>query len=38
MQTDKTPCGFCGWCLFNLKWHGRAYLSLCVGYKKETTK
>jgi hypothetical protein len=28
---DKTlPCGFCGWCLFNLKWHGRAYLSLCT--------
>jgi hypothetical protein len=28
-----TPCGFCDWCLFNLKWHGLAYLSLCRTFK-----
>jgi hypothetical protein len=27
---STVPCGFCAWCLFNLKWHGRAYLSLCT--------
>ena len=29
-MTQHTPCMICEWCLFNLKWHGRAYESLCV--------
>jgi hypothetical protein len=28
---DKpTACGFCQWCLFNSKWHGCAFPSLCA--------
>ena len=30
-MTQHTPCTICEWCLFNLKWHGRAYESLCNG-------
>ena len=26
---DAVPCGVCDWCVFNLRHHGRALLSLC---------
>jgi hypothetical protein len=29
-RQQATACGTCGWCRFNLTWHGRAFPSLCT--------